>query len=38
MARLLAGLGLEVVPVTSAAAHRIAAAYNEWGKGYTRPG
>jgi ribonuclease VapC len=33
MARLLDGLGFDVVPVTAAAAGRIAAAYALWGKG-----
>ncbi len=33
MARLLDGLGFEVVAVTPAAARRAAAAYNRWGKG-----
>jgi ribonuclease VapC len=33
MAELINGLGFEVVPVTSASAHRIAAAYGRWGKG-----
>lgn len=33
MAELIGGLGFEIVPVTSATAHRIAAAYGRWGKG-----
>lgn len=33
MALLIAELGFEVVPVTSAAAPRIAQAYERWGKG-----
>ena len=33
METLLGGLGLEVVSVTSAAARRIAHAYERWGKG-----
>lgn len=33
MAELIDGLGFEIVPVTSASAHRIAAAYGRWGKG-----
>ena len=33
MAELVDGLGFEIVPVTSASAHRIAAAYDRWGKG-----
>ncbi|MCW5751931.1 MAG: type II toxin-antitoxin system VapC family toxin, partial [Alphaproteobacteria bacterium] len=33
MARLLDGLGFEVVPVTAASANRIANAYARWGKG-----
>lgn len=32
-ARLLDGLGVEVVPVTPAAARRVAEAYETWGKG-----
>lgn len=32
-ARLLEGLGVEVVPVTPAAARRVAEAYEVWGKG-----
>lgn len=31
--RLLTGLAVEVMPVTPAAARRIAAAYDRWGKG-----
>lgn len=31
--RLVAGLGLEVVTVTAAVAHRVAEAYARWGKG-----
>lgn len=33
MARLIDGLGFEVVSVTSASARRIAQAYETWGKG-----
>jgi ribonuclease VapC len=33
MSTLLAGLGLEVAPVTAIAAQRIAEAYGRWGKG-----
>lgn len=33
MARLIDGLGFEVVNVTSASARRIAQAYAQWGKG-----
>ncbi len=33
VARLIDGLGLEVVPVTSASARRVAKAYSDWGKG-----
>ena len=33
MARLIDELGFEVVPVTAAAARRIALAYATWGKG-----
>lgn len=33
MARLIDGLGIEVVYVTSASARRIASAYQRWGKG-----
>jgi ribonuclease VapC len=33
MAELIDGLGFEIVPVTSASARRIAAAYGRWGKG-----
>lgn len=33
MARLIDGLGLEVVSVTSAVAKRVAHAYEHWGKG-----
>jgi ribonuclease VapC len=33
MAELIDGLGFEVVPVTPAAARRIALAYSQWGKG-----
>jgi ribonuclease VapC len=33
MAALIDGLGFEIVPVTSASARRIAAAYGRWGKG-----
>ena len=33
MARLITGLGFEVVPVSRASAERAAGAYNRWGKG-----
>ena len=33
MARLIDGLGFEIVAVTAAAARRVAAAYGDWGKG-----
>lgn len=33
MARLIGELGFEIVPLTAAAAHRIALAYATWGKG-----
>ncbi len=33
MARLIEGIGFDIVPVTSASARRIAAAYERWGKG-----
>jgi ribonuclease VapC len=33
MARLLDGLGFDVVPVTPSTARRIASAYDRWGKG-----
>lgn len=33
MARLLDGLGFEIVPVTAASARRIAGAYAQWGRG-----
>jgi ribonuclease VapC len=33
MAYLVDGLGFEVVPITRDAAHRIALAYQRWGKG-----
>src|ERR1700742_561209 len=33
MSALLAGLGLEVAPVTATAARRVAEAYGRWGKG-----
>ena len=33
MARLLDGLGFQIASVTSAAARRIARAYQQWGKG-----
>jgi ribonuclease VapC len=36
MARLIDGLGLEIVDVTPAAARRVAAAYARWGKGNHR--
>jgi ribonuclease VapC len=33
MAGLIEGAGMEIVPVTPAAAHRIGAVYSRWGKG-----
>jgi ribonuclease VapC len=33
MDRLIGGLGFDAVPVTAAAARRVAAAYRRWGKG-----
>lgn len=33
VARLIEGLGFEVVPVTQASARRVADAYGRWGKG-----
>jgi len=33
MGQLIGGLGFEIVPVTAAAARRIAEAYGRWGKG-----
>lgn len=36
MARLIDGLGFEIVDVTPAAARRVAAAYARWGKGNHR--
>jgi ribonuclease VapC len=33
MARLIEGLGFEVVSVTAASARRVAKAYESWGKG-----
>lgn len=36
MARLIDGLGFDVVSVTPAAAHRVAAAYARWGNGNHR--
>lgn len=33
MARLIEGLGVEVIDVTPADARRVAAAYRQWGKG-----
>lgn len=33
VAELIAGLGFDIVDVTSASARRIAAAYDRWGKG-----
>ncbi len=38
MVRLIEGLGLELVTVTAAAARRIAAAHQLWGKGNHRAG
>lgn len=36
MARLIDGLGLDIVDVTPASARRVAAAYAQWGKGIHR--
>ena len=33
LARLVDGLGMEVVPTTAASAHQVADAYARWGKG-----
>lgn len=33
MERLIAGLGLQIAPMTSAEARRVAAAYDQWGMG-----
>ncbi len=33
MARLIDGLGFEIVPLTAAGARRVATAYERWGKG-----
>lgn len=33
MGELIGGLDFEIVPLTQASAHRIAAAYGRWGKG-----
>ena len=38
MTSIIDGLGFEVVPVTAAAARRIADAYARWGKGMARRG
>ena len=38
MSSLIDGLGLEVAPVTAAAARRIAEAYGRWGKGQNPAG
>jgi ribonuclease VapC len=38
MTSIIDGLGFEVVPVTAAAARRIAEAYARWGKGMARKG
>jgi ribonuclease VapC len=38
MASMIEGLGFNVVPVTSASARRVAAAYARWGRGYHRAG
>ena len=38
MAKLIDGLGFDVVTVTAASARRIAAAYENWGKGVHPPG
>jgi ribonuclease VapC len=37
-ARLIGGLGLTVVPITSATAQRMAKAHQRWGKGMHRAG
>jgi len=34
MTRLIAEYGIEIIPVTAAAAHRIGAIYAKWGKGF----
>jgi ribonuclease VapC len=36
--QLITGLGFEIVSVTPAAARRVAAAYERWGKGVNPPG
>ncbi len=33
IAAMISGLGIEIVPVTEAAARRVADAYGKWGKG-----
>lgn len=38
MERLIAGLGFEVVSLTSASARRVAQAYGQWGKGALEAG
>jgi ribonuclease VapC len=38
MARIIDGLGFNVVAVTLASAQRVAKAYAQWGKGYHRAG
>jgi ribonuclease VapC len=38
MAKLIDGLGLDIVSVTPASAKRIAAAYQRWGKGVHKAG
>jgi ribonuclease VapC len=38
MARLIDGLGFNVVPVTSVSARRVASAYMQWGKGIDAAG
>ena len=38
MAKLIDGLGLDIVSVTPASAKRIAAAYQRWGKGLHKAG
>ena len=38
MARLIDGLGFNVVPITSVSARRVASAYMQWGKGIDAAG
>jgi ribonuclease VapC len=38
MERLIDGLGLQIAPVTAAAARRVAVAYDQWGKGVSPAG